>query len=337
MLKLALSVLVFLTLVATKPEPTTAQTVNLVEATSTNTSRESPQVVELGIYPLSINDLDMRRNSYFLDFYIWIKWTGALDPLKTMRFVNMVDEWSSKTERATTEHTLLEDGTKYQIMRVEGRFVEPFDFRRFPFDEQKLEIVIEDEEHSENELSYVIDRDNSKVDKSLHIPGWEIRDVYSTTVTREYESNFGIHNLNTNYSSARFSVVIARPASVFYWKLMTPLAIVLLACLSSLLLPSRQIDSRITLVASGLLTAVFLQRLYQENLPDISYLVVMDKVYILAYIVIFICLLRVVYTFLGTRHEDDTTCKRYRYADMMVIAGLLAFFFLFTTGLVLTA
>lgn len=337
MLRLALAIIVFLSLVAAAPVPVHAQTINLAEAASSASSIDSPQIVDLGVYPLSINDLDMRRNSYFIDFYIWIKWKGEIDPLKTMRFVNMVDEWNSTKEKPLANYITLEDGTKYQFLRIEGRFVQPFDFRSFPLDEQRLEIIIEDEKHSINELRYVIDKENSKVDKDLRIPGWELRDVYTTTEVREYNSNFGINNLDTQYSSAKFSIVITRPASVFYWRLMTPLAIVLLASLSSLLLPSRQIDARITLVASGLLAAVFLQRVYLESLPDISYLVVMDKLYITAYIIIVICLLRVVYTFLRTRYEAEATPDRYRIADIAVIAGLLAFFVLITTGLLITA
>lgn len=335
--KLLLAVLVLLSLVGTAPPPAYPQTISPTAETETDTPDGSAQVVELGLYPLSINELDMARNSYFVDFYLWIKWKGDIDPLKTLRFVNMVDEWSTIKESPIVDHLTLDDGTKYQIMRVEGRFVQPFDFRRFPFDEQRLEIVIENEEHSAKQLSFVIDRENSKVDRYLRIPGWELQSVHSTTSVRPYDSNFGINNLDTDYSSARFSVIIARPASVFYWKLMTPLSIVLLASLLSLLLPARQLDARIALVASGLLAAVFLQRLYLDSLPDISYLVVMDKIYITAYAVIVICLLRVVFSFLKTKDGNEAIDSRHRVSDMVVMAGLLALFVLTTTGIVLTA
>jgi len=335
--KLLLTVLVFLSLVGTASPPVHPQTISPPAEAQTDTPDESAQVVEIGIYPLSINDIDMARNSYFVDFYVWFKWDGDIDPLKTMRFVNMVDEWSTIRDRATHHYETLDDGRKYQIMRVEGRFIQPLDFRSFPFDQQRLDIVIEDEEHSIRKLKYVIDRDSSRLDKQLRIPGWEIRGIQSAITERDYDTDFGTNDLDTEYSSASFSVVINRPASVFYWKLMTPLALVLLASMSSLLLPSRQLDAKITLVASGLLTAVFLQRLYLESLPDISYLVIMDKIYIAAYAVIVICLLRVVYRFIQMQHADGSISVRYRTADMVVIAGLLIFFVLVTAGLVAMA
>jgi hypothetical protein len=337
MRKILPAVLMFLSLVGTAPLHAYSQVTRNISETQTDTQDRLAEVVELGIYPLSINALDMERNSYFVDFYLWIKWKGDINPLDNLRFVNMVDEWSTIKTSPTVNHLTLDDGTKYQIMRVEGRFVQPFDFRSFPFDEQKLEIIIEDEEHSARQLLYIIDKDNSSVDRQLRIPGWELRSMKSTIAIRQYDSNFGIDKLDTMYSSASFSVIIVRPASVFYWKLMTPLSIVLLASLSSLLLPARQIDARISLVASGLLAAVFLQRLYLDGLPDISYLVVMDKVYITAYAVIVICLLRVLFTFLKTRHDEAEITSRYRMSDVVVMVALLGFFVLITAGLVLTA
>jgi len=289
-------------------------------------AQTAPQRVELGLYLISIYDLDTSRNTYFIDFYLWVKWTGDIDPLRTLRFVNMVDEWDSLKEQVSTKHTTLPDGTKYQFLRIEGRFVHPFDFQHYPFDRQTLRIIIEDEEHSTDALVYSIDTENSKIDKDLRIAGWDITRVSTEIEERHYDSNFGVRGLHSTYSIAALSVEIARPASLFYWKLMTPLTIVLLAALSSLLLPTLQLDARAALVASGLLTAVFLQRTYLDSLPDIGYLVVMDQIYLVAYFVILVCLFRVAYTFLRARKADDAERSRYGRTDRIVMVLLLLLF-----------
>ena len=286
----------------------------------------APERVEIGIYPISIYDLDTSRNTYFIDFYLWVKWTGDIDPLEKLRFVNMVNEWDSLKEQASARHTTLPDGTKYQFLRIEGRFVHTFDFQEYPFDRQTLRIIIEDEEHATDQLVYSFDTENSKIDRDLQIAGWDIRQVSTQIEERHYDSNFGVSGLHSTYSVAALSVEIARPVSLFYWKLMTPLTIVLLAALSSLLLPTLQLDARAALVASGLLTAVFLQRTYLDGLPDIGYLVVMDQIYLVAYFVILVCLFRVAYTFLMTRKSDDGERNRYVKSDRIVMVLLLLLF-----------
>lgn len=51
----------------------------------------------------------------------------------------------------------------------------------------------------------------------------------------------------------------------------------------ALLLKPNWVDLRTAMPATALLTAVFLQSSYSVNLPDLSYLVLMDKIYVLAY------------------------------------------------------
>jgi hypothetical protein len=119
--------------------------------------------------PISIYDLVTSRNFYFIDFYLWVKWTGDIDPLETMRFVNRVDEWDSLKEEGSAKHITLPDGTKYQFLRIEGRFVHPFNFKHYTFDRQTLRILTEDEEHSTEELVYSIDQKNSRVEKIFRL------------------------------------------------------------------------------------------------------------------------------------------------------------------------
>ena len=84
--------------------------------------------------------------------------------------------------------------------------------------------------------------------------------------------------------------------SYFYWKLLLPLIVVLCGSWIVLLLEPCQIDVRTGLPATALLTTVFLQQGYVDQLPQVGYLVLMDKFYVLAYLLLFITLIRIIYT-----------------------------------------
>ena len=94
------------------------------------------QVVKIGFYPVSVYELDMGSNTYYVDMYVWLRWKGNIDPTGSLEFANMVEEWGKQVENLQSEPKVLPDGSKYQIMKVEGRFVQAFDLIDFPLDRQ---------------------------------------------------------------------------------------------------------------------------------------------------------------------------------------------------------
>ena len=90
----------------------------------------SAEVVKIGFYPVSVYQLDMASNTYYIDTYVWLRWKGETDPTGSIEFTNMVEEWGKLQENILPETKVLPDGSKYQIMRVEGRFVQPHQLLR---------------------------------------------------------------------------------------------------------------------------------------------------------------------------------------------------------------
>ena len=96
------------------------------------------QIVHVGFYPITIYGLDPANDTFYADTYVWMRWKGDIDPTGTIEFVNAVEEWGMQKENIMEEPSELPDGSKYQIMRVEGRFFHPFSMAKFPLDSQKL-------------------------------------------------------------------------------------------------------------------------------------------------------------------------------------------------------
>ena len=127
----------------------------------------------------------------------------------------------------------------------------------------------------------------------MRIPGWLLSDFDLRSGSTVYETRFGdltIAEPVARYGHLRASIHIARPVTYFLWKLMLPLTVVVCASLASFLLRPNQIDARIGLPLTALLTAVFLQQAYTADLPELGYMVLMDKIYALAYVLIMIAL-----------------------------------------------
>lgn len=268
----------------------------------------SAQVVKVGFYPVSVYQVDMSSNTYYLDTYIWFRWKGDIDPTETIEFTNMVEEWGKQQETLNEEPKILSDGSKYQIMRVEGRFVQPFSLVNYPLDRQQLSIMIEDTTNGVDKVSYVIDRDNSGISDGLDLPGWMLDGWTSETFAHDYGTQFGDEGTPAVYSVAAFHLEISRPISFFYWATLFPLVIVLIAALAALNIKPDELDVRTGLPAGALLTAIFLQKSYSDDLPELGYMILMDKIYLVAYALIVITLVRAIYTYKAVNRlpEGDT-------------------------------
>ena len=271
---------------------------------SSSPKEKAPQVVEVGIYLLSVYELTHGADSYMADCYLWFKWKGETDPTKTLEFTNMVDRSTAIIDQQIKDPLILPDGTKYQIMKVEGRFTNPSFFYDYPFDDHDMSIHIEDSVYGTDDLVYRIDS-SSNFDRDLTIPGWRILGMRSEVVPKLYDSQFGLSDPPIKYSNASFALVIGRPSTTFYWKLLLPLVVIVLAGLSALIIPPANVDARSALVAGSLLTTVFLQKSYSDLLPNIDYLVLMDKIYVAAYLVILVALLRTLYSYVTIHVKID--------------------------------
>lgn len=280
------------------------------------------QKVETGIFAMNLYDLDASSNTYYLDFYIWFKWKGDIDPTANLEYTNGVDDWGVTSTPAYEEPQKLPDGRLYQSLRVEGRFVQPFALSRYPLDQQDLKVLIENAVYTTNQLVYIADKDQSGYSNALTIPGWKIRGFDLSNLVREYATNFGDVRLGTasQYSSMQYSLTVSRPVSFFAWKLLLPLIIVVAASWGSLLLNPQNVDSRIIIPVTALLTIVFLQQSYSSNLPDVGYLVLLDKIYAVAYILIIVSILEAILTADWVKLDKPENIARTVQLDRTVLA-----------------
>lgn len=254
------------------------------------------QEVSTGIYLMNLYDLDINAYSFYADFYLWFKWKGERDPMN-IEFVNSVEKWGYTIEPFEEEPKLLEDGYWYNGMRIEGRFYHSFELGRFPLDRHKLDIRVENVDYPRDSLIYVPITSEGLVREDFLLPGWKIAGATMETNTNFYETNFGdTSDPASAFSNFTFKLAIARPLSYFLLKLLLPLLVVMSAGLGALFIHPDYLETRISLPIGALLSAVFLQQAYSSALPDVGYMVLMDKIYLLSYGLIAMLLLRIIFS-----------------------------------------
>ncbi len=251
------------------------------------------QQVFTGVYLMNLYDLNVNEYSFYADFYIWFRWKGDRDP-SGIEFVNSVEKWGFTTEMFSEEPKELAGGWMYNGMRIEGRFYYPFALNRFPLDKHELVIQLENTDYPIDSLIYLPDTSRFLMREDFVIPGWEVEKAETASHTNAYSTDFGEPTgARSAYSNFTFLIHLKRPLSYFALKLMLPLLVVILASLGALFIYPSYIDARISLPIGGLLSCVFLQQSYSSALPDVGYMVLMDQIYLLSYLLIAAVILNV--------------------------------------------
>ncbi|MFZ4524598.1 MAG: hypothetical protein ACOYOE_03380 [Chlorobium sp.] len=279
---------------------------------ATDTPVEGAKLVTVGMYGINIYNMDVRSNTYHMTAYLWLRWKGDFDPVESLDFVNGVEDWGLVKKVIMKEPELLSNGEKYQVIRIDGVFFQPFDLKNYPLDKQELSLYMENSADSYDKVFYVPDKISSGYDVGLVVPGWQVKGLTSKSYIHDYGTDFGETGVAkaSKYSVVKFAFHLDREVNVFLLKLFIPLLIVLMTNWFSLILKPTYIEVRTTMPATALLTLVFLQKSAMDAIPECPSLVLMDKIYLLAYLCIVVTLLQIIWVNVYMDRESPSSVQK---------------------------
>lgn len=260
----------------------------------------APQQVFVGAHINDIQEVDLQSHSYRMDLYIWFRWRdAAIDPSKTAELMNAFDPADHVRTPLYDEPQKMPDGSLYMIFREQGKFSSKFPLQHYPFDRQYLSVAMEDTVHPADEMVYVPDdraAAPASMNEGVRLPGFNIGAPELKVANFPYNTNFGdIGQPGTAaYSRAVFTVPIVRPWLATGIKAFLPVVLVLICTSLVFFVHPAYIEGRLGVAITALLTLVALQLTSASALPDVDYLLMSDKVYLLSYLFIIVTLMQVV-------------------------------------------
>lgn len=258
-----------------------------------------PARVVVGAYIHDIQSIDLKLHSYEVDLYLWFRWTDrAIDPAASLEFANPSELWGHVVSKNYEKPEELPGGGLYQVVRVHGRFSRKLPLYGYPFDRQTLLVAFEDALLSSDELVYVPDHPAVSMNPDLVLPGFRLGEPRLVAAAARYPTTFGDPRTpeGHTFSRVRIEIPISRPTIPYLIKFLLPIACVVLCAALMFLLRPTYVDARIGIGITALLTIVALQITLNEDLPEVDYLVLMDKVYVAAYIYVIAALALVIRT-----------------------------------------
>jgi hypothetical protein len=278
--------------------------------------------MRIGFYVNAVREVDWRAENFLVDFYWWIRYPKPASDqdrrlAEALEFVNgnlgIADEARAEIlEHETQERKTVPgaDGEQmYVAFRSVGRFYFNPDFRMYPFDRQKLPIVIEHEVLTADELELVDDEESYQraggpkehwgLAPTVRVTDLEIERATRAFTTQEYRTNFGdptIHNVSTSFARVTFTIETARDYGAYLIKILIPLVIILVLAYLVFFVPARHLEVAVGLTVTSVLACIAFQLTVADDLPNIGYIVTSDRIFYLCYFLIMTAMAETVYT-----------------------------------------
>lgn len=245
---------------------------------------QSPERVTVGLQLRNVEAINLEENAYHASFVLWVTWAGERDATKTLRFVNLLEAWALSLGPVFDEPLTLPDGRRYQRFVGEGRFFHKFELGGFPLDSQDVMLELEDVQRPADELVLELDASSSVVE-GLKVPGWSVGDALREVTAVGGAGQLGLPGEGA-HSRVRFGVKLERPRRVFFVTMFPPIALVMLCCWFVFFLRPVHVEARVGTVITALLTIVFLQLAFTDDLPYLGNTVLLDQIFNFSYAII---------------------------------------------------
>jgi hypothetical protein len=234
-----------------------------------------PIAVHTGFYVDRISNMSFQDTSWTLDFYVWFRWRGAVEPGKTFQVVDGEIEDDKQITRT-------DDGDlHYELHKVKATITKVFTIERFPNDDHALTLAIEDGELGTDQIAYVADVENTSISSRVKVPGYAVTDAKQVVKDHAYKTTRGDPRLEGKakavHSQSLYVISIGRPDWNLFLKLfITMYVAVAVALLVFFLAPNN--GERFGLSVGALFAVVANAYVIQGSLPTAGGLVMADLV-----------------------------------------------------------
>jgi len=268
--------------------------------------KKTAAVVDLGLYIDSLYDLNLSKLTFKARGWLWYNWsttpvTKGIKDLGPLGYfdLNFLDEVDVKQELVVNQpHVELKKSGELSYWNetsFDAKLAAPsINLRNYPFDTQELRILVTHPLLSTNDLIFII-KQFRLPPRVFNISGYRLDGISYADEIRAFTSNF-FNSSSVSWrkdsvstqSQATFKIFISRNPLTSLLEFVIPLTIVSFLAVSVVRLDLRYLEVKLTAPPAAILSLIFLQNTYQQELPRVSYMTCMDLMFLIAYLV---CLL----------------------------------------------
>lgn len=259
----------------------------------------------------SVDDYDVKTGTFTADFFLSLTSPTPM-PTVNLSFANgKIDNKEVMADRAT-----------FKLYRLNGTFKSPPNLRKYPFDSQQLQIIVEDNIHGIDRMRFSVDKERTQVSRSFRAVGWQVSYIEARALSQSYPDRFEGDDLY--YSRYVFSLGVDRYATSAAFKVFVPAFVIVLIALLGMWVPAHEMEVRSNAGAPMLAAAVLFHFSLMQELPATSYLTRADKLMLGVYVSLAIGMISTWWMFIVKEENIDKVFRIARVAVPVLTVLIMA-------------
>jgi len=272
--------------------------------------------VTVALHVLNLSGIDEVTERFQLTGYLLSQWrdprltyqpAGPNDKFKTLSpdsvwrprlvIINVVEP------RHTFETSLrvAPDGLITYAERFEAVVTSTFHLKSFPFDSQKLEVIIHPFTNQQQFITFVPSQlpvwTATEFNSYSSLESWKFKSLTFELGTAA--SQFGAHAV----SEDRFEITVERRYGFYLWKVFLPLLLMVVVSWSVFWFDPPEVSSQVQIAVTTILTIIAFALAISLTLPRVPYLTFADAFFLTCYIFAFVAMLELTAVHIAYRND----------------------------------
>lgn len=149
--------------------------------------QKGPEHVRVGVFISNLFDVNFARQDIGAQFWVWFNHSDpSFDPKTAIEIVNARSSEAQVNLRADMGNGVYWDQLKYSTVLDQN-----WNVANYPFDRQKITLVIESTSADARKLKFEPDVEGTKLRRDLALAGWRIEGLKIFAANELYETSYG--------------------------------------------------------------------------------------------------------------------------------------------------
>lgn len=294
-----------------------------------------PIDVTIGLHIVNLASIDEVDEQFQLDAYMFEQWSdkrlaytpaGLQDQARSYAkgqiWTPQLEMINASSPRSRDEVSLMvsPDGTVAYAERIVVTLSSRFELRRFPFDRQRLEILIHPFLANGPQIKFKLDANStwtaSEFQSFSSLAQWHLTGFHSELLTAPTYGGLTV-------PEAKFEIDVTRRSSFYLWKVFLPLLLMVFLSWAVFWIEADDLSNQVQVAVTTILTVIAFAFAISATMPRLPYLTYIDAFFLECYIYVFLAVVELMTVHVTHRSERrrDLGLKIRRYSRWVIPAS----------------